>query len=279
MKNATPEGPASPILLRALGSVKLTDYPLVSTGSYSIGLQCLPALVSAASYSAVELASESIAAVFGTRLATGISAATSLPLPTTLEGSTMKVRDSLGVTRDAPLFFVSPDQINFQVPPGTMNGIATVTITSGNGSVSIGTTQIARVAPGLFAANASGRDVAAGVALRVRANGQQVFELIARFDQAQGKFVSVPIDLGPEGEQVFLILFGTGVRFRSSLSTVSASIGGVNAEVLFCGAQGGFVGLDQINLRIPRTLAGRGEVDVVLTVDGKTANTVRVNIR
>jgi hypothetical protein len=30
---------------------------------------------------------------------------------------------------------------------------------------------------------------------------------------------------------------------------------------------------------LPRSLAGRGEVDIVLTVDGKRANTVKVNIR
>ncbi|MGH9802462.1 MAG: hypothetical protein ACRD82_19015, partial [Blastocatellia bacterium] len=43
--------------------------------------------------------------------------------------------------------------------------------------------------------------------------------------------------------------------------------------------QGGFVGLDQINLRLLRNLIGRGDVDVVLMVDGKTANTVRVNVK
>ncbi|MGH9842869.1 MAG: pre-peptidase C-terminal domain-containing protein, partial [Blastocatellia bacterium] len=238
-----------------------------------------PALVSAASYSAVALASESIAAIFGARLATGTRVATSLPLPTILEGSTVKVRDSSGVTRDAPLFFVSPDQINFQVPPGTANGIATVTIMSGNGSVSIGTMQIVTVAPGLFAANATGRDVAAGVALRVKTDGTQVFEPIARFDQAQGRFAPVPIDLGPETDQVFLILYGTGFRFRSSLGAAAVKIGGVDQQVLYAGEAPGFIGLDQLNVRLSRSLIGRGEVDVSLTVDGKTANMVRAHIR
>jgi uncharacterized protein (TIGR03437 family) len=45
------------------------------------------------------------------------------------------------------------------------------------------------------------------------------------------------------------------------------------------GAQGSLVGLDQINVLIPRSLIGRGEVDVMLTVDGKAANTVRVAIK
>jgi uncharacterized protein (TIGR03437 family) len=50
-------------------------------------------------------------------------------------------------------------------------------------------------------------------------------------------------------------------------------------ETLFAGPQGQYAGLDQINLRLPQSLRGRGDLDVVLTVDGKTANTVRINIK
>jgi uncharacterized protein (TIGR03437 family) len=89
----------------------------------------------------------------------------------------------------------------------------------------------------------------------------------------------VPLDLGPAGEQVILILYGTGIRFRSALTAVTAKLGGVDAQVSFAGAQGSLVGLDQVNALIPRNLIGRGEVDVVLTVEGKAANTVRVNIK
>jgi len=56
-------------------------------------------------------------------------------------------------------------------------------------------------------------------------------------------------------------------------------IGGQSAEVLYAGPQGAFVGLDQVNLRLARSLAGLGEADLVLTVDGKAANTVRIGIR
>lgn len=60
---------------------------------------------------------------------------------------------------------------------------------------------------------------------------------------------------------------------------MTATIGGTPVMVGFAGAQGGFVGLDQLNLGpLPRSLAGRGEVDVVITVDGKVANTVKINI-
>jgi uncharacterized protein (TIGR03437 family) len=131
----------------------------------------------------------------------------------------------------------------------------------------------------LFSANASGQGVAVGAALRVKADGTQSFEPIAQFDQAQNRFVAVPIDLGPESDQVFLVLFGTGLRFRSALSAVSARVGGVDSPVLYAAEQGVFVGLDQINLRLARALAGRGEVDVAMTVDGKAANALRINVR
>ena len=80
-------------------------------------------------------------------------------------------------------------------------------------------------------------------------------------------------------EQVFLLLFGTGLRHRSTLSNVTAQVGAVDAAVLFAGAQQDFAALDQINLRLPNSLAGRGEVGIVLTVDGKTTNAVTVNLR
>ena len=50
---------------------------------------------------------------------------------------------------------------------------------------------------------------------------------------------------------------------------------GVTAQVLFAGAQGEFAGLDQVNVQVPAAVKGAGEVDVVLTVVGKTANVVR----
>jgi len=53
----------------------------------------------------------------------------------------------------------------------------------------------------------------------------------------------------------------------------------VYCKVLYAADAPGFIGLDQCNARIPRSLLGRGEVDLVITVNGKIANTVRVNIK
>ncbi|MGE0885897.1 MAG: BACON domain-containing carbohydrate-binding protein [Blastocatellales bacterium] len=235
--------------------------------------------VSAASFLGEVLSSELIAAGFGSNLATVTQIATTVPLPTALGDTTVKVRDAAGIERLAPLFFVSSGQVNFLVPGGTANGAATVTVTGGDGIASTGIIQIASVAPGLFSANSDGQGVAAAVVFRLRANGEQVYEPVSRFDTATGRYVAVPIDLGPEGDQVFLIPFGTGLRFRNSLMTASAMVGGETAELLFVGAQGGFIGLDQANIRLNRSLIGKGDVDVKLTLDGRTSNMVRINIK
>jgi uncharacterized protein (TIGR03437 family) len=255
-----------------LGASNYTITATVTGGSAAL------AAVSAASFRGSELASDTIASAFGQNLATANASATTTPLPTSLAGSSVRVRDSVGTERLAPLFFVSAGQINFLVPTGTALGTATITVTSSNGATAAGTINITSVAPGLFAANANGSGVAAAVAFRLRSNGTQSFEAATRLDTATNRFVSVPIDLGLTTDQVFAVLFGTGIRNRSSLAAVTAQIGGVPAPVQSAGASGQ-AGVDQINVLLPRTLIGRGEVDLVLTVDGKTANTVRVNIK
>ena len=87
------------------------------------------------------------------------------------------------------------------------------------------------------------------------------------------------VSLGPESDQLFLELYATGIRGRSDLSAVHAYIDGIESEVLYAGSNPNFAGLDQVNVRVPRSLAGRGVVKLVLLVDGKTSNEVTVQIR
>jgi uncharacterized protein (TIGR03437 family) len=239
--------------------------------------------VSAASYDGSSLAGESIVAAFGARLATTVSEAgdpgCSTCLPTELAGTRVMVKDSAGAQRPAKLFFVSPGQVNYLMPEGLAAGAATVTVTGGDGAVSIGTAQIATVAPGLFTANGDGQGAPSALALRVKPGADPGYEPVAQYDSAQRRFTALPIDLGAPTENVFLILFATGLRHRQSLSTVGVRVGGIAVPVQYAGAQGGFSGLDQVNAVLPRSLIGRGEVDVVLTVDGRESNRVRISIK
>ncbi|MGH7185412.1 MAG: Ig-like domain-containing protein, partial [Pseudomonadota bacterium] len=245
--------------------------------------------VSAASYRGSALASGSIVAAFGADLLKGatetwVASASQFggqlgaPLPTTEAGSTLKVKDSLGTERLAPLFSISPTQINYQIPPETAMGTATVTVTINDQVSAVGAVEITRTEPGLFSADGSGQGLPAAVIQRLRPDGTITTEPVARYDEEQKRFVAVPIDLGPATDQVFLVLFGTGFRSRSALAA-DCTIGGMNAEVLFAGPQGAFAGLDQANVRLPRALVGRGEVDVVMTLDGKTANAMKIVMR
>ena len=237
------------------------------------------ASVSAASFTGSSLAAETITAMFGGGLATTTTIGNTVPLPTQLAGTSVKVTDGTGTERLSPLFFVAGNQINYLIPQGTAIGAATATITSGNGSVFTEGLRIASVSPGLFSANANGLGVAAAVVLRVKADGSQIYEPVARFDSAANRFVSVPIDLSVTTDQIFLLAYGTGIRGRSALSAVGVTIGGAAVPVDYAGLQGDFVGLDQVNIRLQQRLAGRGEVDLVLTADSTTSNTVRINIK
>jgi uncharacterized protein (TIGR03437 family) len=236
--------------------------------------------VSAASFASGPIAPDSIVAAFGSGLASGTDAATSVPLPTLLRNTHVVVKDSTGTERDAALFFVSPTQINYLMPSGVANGVATVTVISDGNTVAGGIAEIAKVVPGVFTANATGEGLVSGVALRVGANGAPSFEPILTYDQAAQRFVATPIDLGAATEQVYLIFFGTGLRNRSALTAVSAQVGGENIPVSYAGAVPGLFGVDQLNLGpLPHSLAGRGTINVVVTVDGKQANTVQLAIK
>ena len=234
---------------------------------------------SAASFAAGSIAPGSIVTLFGTGLASSAVSAATTPLPTTLDGVQVQLKDAAGTTRTAPLFYVSATQITFQNPAASAAGTATITVTLNGATVGQGTATIAAVSPGLFTANANGQGVAAAAIVRVAAGATQTNETIVQLNATTGKFDALPIDLGPDTDQLFLVTYGTGFANRTGLANVTATIGGVAAPVSFAGAHGTLTGVDQANIQIPRSLAGRGNVDVVLTVDGIRANTVTINVK
>jgi uncharacterized protein (TIGR03437 family) len=235
--------------------------------------------VSAANFKAA-VAGESIVSAFGTDLAPRTEAATTSVLPTVLAGVSVRVKDRAGTERLSGLFAVSPGQINYLIPEGVASGLAEVSVLSGDRVVASGTARIEDVAPAVFSANLNGRGVAAGFALRVAEDDQRSTEPLFQCGSAAGSCVAAPISLGPETDRVYLQLFGTGIRKRSSLAGVIATVGGQSVPVLFAGPQGESSGLDQVNLGpLPSNLAGRGEVETVLTVDGISANPVMLRVQ
>ncbi len=234
------------------------------------------ATVSAASFEA-GAAPDSIVASFGQGLATQTLSAPTTPLPTQLAGTTVEVNG----TR-AGLFFVSAQQVNYVIPATTALGTANVVIRSGDGTVSNGTIQIVQVAPGIFSANGNGRSAAAAVFLRVKGNGQLIYEPATQFNPVSSRFITKPVDLGPITDAVYLVLFATGLRNADvpAEDNFNILIGGEQVKPQYVGPQSGLVGVDQINVRIPRVpLIGRGVVSVSASATGySSSNLVEIEI-
>jgi uncharacterized protein (TIGR03437 family) len=230
-------------------------------------------VVNAASYGTGSVAPNQIVAVFGLNLAPETAIATTTPLPTVLAGVTVELTDSAAQTHLLPLVFVSAGQINCLIVGEAALGPARLRISSAGESAEVAVV-VAAVAPGLFAANANGKDVAAAAAVRVDAAGAQ--HPIEVVDYSAQPFVGKPIPLGGASDVVVLLLYGTG--FRGHQGPISATIGGVEAQVLGIAPQPQYVGLDQMNIVVPRSLAGAGKVDVAVIMGGVALNVVTVVI-
>jgi len=85
-----------------------------------------------------------------------------------------------------------------------------------------------------------------------------------------------PVELGASSDRVALAFYATGVRDGSE---IKVRIGGQSVPVLYAGAAEHFAGLDQISVELPRSLAGMGDAEVMLMVDGQTAEPVHMQIQ
>lgn len=221
----------------------------------------------------------SIMAAFGEDLALDPLVAERTPLPTNLGGTTVELRDSRGgAPRLAELFFVSPQQVNFLLPSALAAGEVAVSIRVQSTLVASGVINVTRIAPSLFTANADGKGVAAANLLRLRA-GQTIYEPVAVLNQTTRLFDPIPLQFGPASDRLFLVLYGTGVRGRTALSAVRVRIGDLLLTPTYAQEAPDFVGLDQINVELPRSLEGRGLVDVQLEVEGILSNRIQLSFQ
>jgi uncharacterized protein (TIGR03437 family) len=198
--------------------------------------------VSAASYNFSDLAPNSIAAAFGTNLANATLTAGTIPLPTSLGSARITVQDVAGVERNAPLYFVSANQINFQIPPGTKPGPVLLKFTDASGRVTQSATTIQPAAPSIFT---------------FAANGQGAAAAIDAFTNALPPFALTRMN----GEPNIIALFATGLGADATdtdgniAASTRALINGLPATVQYAGRAPGFVGLNQWNIVLPAGLS------------------------
>jgi uncharacterized protein (TIGR03437 family) len=213
--------------------------------------------VNAADYSS-NLAPGGLASAFGIDFAATLEQATSLPLPTSLAGTRVLVNG-----KPAPLLYVSPSQINYQLPEGTAIGNAEIVIERANGNQSREIVAVKSAGFAAFSFDSTGSG--SGVILDGRT------------------FKTGPHEIQTErGESTILALFGTGLGDASSRDVVSKRVrvlvGGIEAKVHYAGPQGQFVGLEQINFELPPSIANHGTLPVVVKFDDQSANSVTVDV-
>lgn len=246
---APPGKPVSVSILSPDGSTS-SSLSFTRPGSAMSG-----ATVSAASYVPGDpVAPESIGAIFGTNLATGQEPAKQVPLPTVLAGSVVKVNGT-----PAQLFFASRYQINFLMPRDVQPGDAMIEVISADGTITRSTLAVSKATPALFTSSSDGRGAPAA-----NATPDGVVRYVVGNPDGSAN---------PVGPLHYLELFGTGFRF-AAYDTLKVKIGGVDVPILYSGAHGFFTGVDQLNVQVPAGVTGN--VDLVLQVDGKTANTVKL---
>ncbi len=227
------------------------------------------------------------------------------PYTTSLGGITLDVVDSNHVVRRALLLSASPTQVDYLMPAGTAAGTAIIRINTEicafaatgmfptEPCTSISHAQIQDVAPALFTANGDGRGVVVGVAYRSVAGSLGPLTSTIQVYQCETDFAnctSLPIDLGLD-TPVTVWFYATGLRGRSSDFAIKLMIGGQEIPdrtirfqddgELTCGPVRQIcaaAGIDVVMAKLPLSLRGVGEVDVVIQADGRSSNVGRINL-
>jgi uncharacterized protein (TIGR03437 family) len=206
-----------------------------------------------------------LAALFGSNLADTAALAPPGTLPTLLRNTSVLVN---GVA--APLYYVSPTQINFQVPLGTSGSTAQVVVQS-NGILGPATTvSLAPETPGIFtvAGTAQGAILNQDSTLNSGANPARAGTVVQIFVTGLGA-VSPQV---PSGQPAPLS------PLSETVTTPVVLIGGIPAEVAYSGLAPATVGVYQINARIPAVVQANASVTLQIQIGAATSNVVTIAV-
>jgi len=218
------------------------------------------------------LAPGGISSLFGSGLAASTEQAAVIPLPTTLATNTSLNVVTSTATLSAPLFYVSPTQINFQLPFEIGNvGSVSLVLTTGGVSSSPLSVGVAPTSPGIFASTTG-----AAAAL----HGLTNTSITAASPASPGEIIVVYC--AGLGAVTPTVLSGTAAPPAGPVSntnnTVTATIGGTSAVVQFAGLAPGYVGLYQVNMVVPATVAASATVPIVVTVNNVSSKTATIPV-
>jgi uncharacterized protein (TIGR03437 family) len=125
--------------------------------------------------------------------------------------------------------------------------------------------------------NQDGAGVAAANAYLVTAASQRVSQTVfACHPPVARSCLAAPLSLGGPGDTLYVELYGTGIRGAAG---VQCFVGGQGVPVLYAGAVAAYAGLDQVNISIPGSLAGAGDVRVYVVADGAMSNAVELTVQ
>jgi uncharacterized protein (TIGR03437 family) len=226
--------------------------------------------VNGASY-VTAVAAGSIASVFGSNLALGgVTAASITPLPMALGGTSFRIGAA-----GAPLFFVSPSQVNLQIPWELAGQAqASVIATVGGVASSQQTVSLVPFAPAIFAINQAGSGQGAILisgTSQLAAPGTPV---------TRGSTISIFVTgLGAVTNQPASGAAAQAVPLSLTRTMPTVTIGGVVAGLSYSGLAPGFVGLYQVNAQVPAGAPVGDTVPVVISVGNATSNTVTIAVQ
>jgi uncharacterized protein (TIGR03437 family) len=223
------------------------------------------AVVNGASFRADFSPPGTVFSIFGQGLASNTAQASMVPLPTNLLSSTVTVN---GVP--APLFYVSPGQINAQLPVNIPLGLATVVVKNGSSTSNAVAINVPEVGPGIVTFSQNGETRAVVVnpdnSVNTRTSPARVGQILVAYFTGGG----------PVQDKGLL----TGQPAPSGLSPItndySLTVGGRAAMLTYVGLTPGSIGLYQANFQVPQVAAG--DHPVILSIAGLNSNAADITV-
>jgi uncharacterized protein (TIGR03437 family) len=222
-----------------------------------------------ASFAAAPVAPGSIAAAFGNFGYGSTALASSTPLPTAMSGLSFQMES--GAALNAPLFYVSPSQVNLQIP-WELAGQSSVSIRPVLFGVAgaIQTLRLAPFAPGIFVG-------AYGQAAIVDASNNLVFD---SNPASAGSLIQIYCTgLGAVTNPPASGAAASTTTLSPTTSNPTVMIGGLLAKVVFSGLAPGTVGEYQVQVQVPAGVASGSAIPVVLSMGGAISNIVTIDVK